>query len=81
MSPRQSSPLLTIWACRAQLQTDGLKQYKLLRLAAKAVQAAAPGCQLGVTASMILTNGKSLVTGDVKVTARHAMCRRFPEET
>ena len=36
---------------------------------AKAVQAFAPGCQKGVTASMILTNGKSLVTGDVKVAA------------
>ena len=36
---------------------------------AKAVQAFAPGCYKGVTASMILTNGKSLVTSDVKVTA------------
>ena len=35
VSPRQSSPLPTVWACYAQLQTDGLKQYKLLRLAAK----------------------------------------------
>ena len=36
---------------------------------AKAVQAFAPGCQKGVTASMMLINGKSLVAVDVKVTA------------
>ncbi|CAJ1419091.1 unnamed protein product [Effrenium voratum] len=46
--PRQSLSLPTVWSCPSQLKTASF----------------APGCQKGVTAPMILTNGKSLVTND-----------------